>query len=77
MDRPCFDKKTHTDCPKRHSGCAIDCPEWAAYCVERDKEYERRAKVCKQNFILGKTIDDRHAKKLKREIEIRKYGFTK
>lgn len=44
MDSPCYDKATKTDCPRRCKGCAIDCPEWAAYEVERNKVYEQRAK---------------------------------
>ena len=42
MDNPCYDKTTKTDCPKRHPGCGADCPDWAAYVVERDAEYIRR-----------------------------------
>ena len=65
MDSPCYNRKTHTDCPKRHAGCAIDCPDWAAYCSERDKEYEERAEISKNNFALGRAIDNLAAKKLK------------
>ena len=43
MKQPCYNSETHSDCPRRHSGCAIDCPDWAAYCAERDKGYEKRA----------------------------------
>lgn len=77
MDSPCYNRETHTDCPRRHSGCAVDCPDWAAYCVERDKDYERRAEVCKKHFVIGKSIDDRIAKKLKRTIEVRTQGYMK
>ena len=42
MKPPCFNEETRTDCPKRCAGCAVNCPEWAAYVKERDKEYEHR-----------------------------------
>lgn len=42
MKNPCFNEETRTDCPKRCAGCAVNCPEWAAYVKERDAEYERR-----------------------------------
>ena len=77
MSNPCFNKETHTDCPKRHSGCAIDCPDWAAYCAERDKEYEKRAEVCEKNSLISKSLDNRIAKKMRRVIEDRTYGFAK
>lgn len=42
MKNPCFNEETRTDCPRRCSGCAVSCPDWAAYVKERDAEYERR-----------------------------------
>lgn len=42
MTSPCYDEKTKTDCPRRHAGCAVDCPKWADYIKERDEMYERR-----------------------------------
>lgn len=77
MKIPCYNTETQTDCPKRHSGCAVDCPEWAAYCEERDKDYEKRAEASKKNLIMGTTIDKRTAKKLRRMIDDRITGFTK
>jgi hypothetical protein len=41
---PCYDELTKTDCPRRHSGCAINCPEWAEYEKQREEEYRRRAR---------------------------------
>lgn len=42
MKNPCYNEQTKTDCPKRSQSCRLDCPKWAAYLIERDKEYERR-----------------------------------
>ena len=75
MDTPCFDKKTHTDCPRRHSGCAVNCPDLAKYVAERDKEYERRATVNNQNSMFFELLSGRVAKKLRRAIENRTTGF--
>jgi hypothetical protein len=44
MSHPCFDEKTRTDCPRRHCGCAVDCPDWAAYQKEREESYKKRAR---------------------------------
>lgn len=30
-------------CPRRGAGCHASCPEWAAYVVERDKDYDNRS----------------------------------
>ena len=40
MKNPCF--VDGRDCPRRQAGCARTCPDWAAYCVERDKIWKRR-----------------------------------
>lgn len=77
IKHPCFDRKTMTDCPRRHSGCAVDCPDWATYSAERDKEYDKRAEVCKNNFAIGASIDKHVSKKLKRIIDHRAAGFVK
>lgn len=42
MYPPCYDRATKTDCPKRTETCKLNCPKWAKYLEERDKEYERR-----------------------------------
>lgn len=49
MDSPCYDKKTKTDCPRRCGGCAVNCPEWAAYVAERNELYKQRARDCAHN----------------------------
>lgn len=41
---PCYDKKTHTDCSRRHVGCATTCKEWAEYQAERDADYVENQK---------------------------------
>ena len=77
MNCPCYNRETHTDCPKRHVGCAVGCPDWATYSAERDKEYEKRAEISKTNFALGRSIDNLVAKKLKRIIENRAYRYMR
>ena len=77
MTAPCFNAETHTDCPRRHAGCAVDCPEWAKYSAETTKEYKRRAKICEQKMDADATRDRRIANNLKRVIENRTSGFTK
>ena len=42
MESPCYNTKTKTDCPRRKAGCAVNCPEWAKYTQERNKEYHER-----------------------------------
>lgn len=39
---PCFDVATRTDCHNRSESCRLNCPKWAKYVKERDKEYEQR-----------------------------------
>lgn len=42
LDPPCYNKATKTDCPKRCTGCHINCPQWAIYVDRRDEEYKKR-----------------------------------
>lgn len=42
IKNPCFDERTKTSCPNRHSGCAMGCEKWDAYVRKRDQEYKRR-----------------------------------
>lgn len=37
MKQPC-----DRNCPRRCPGCAVSCPDWAAYLREREEEYKRR-----------------------------------
>lgn len=52
MTPPCRDRKTNADCPRRHVGCAVTCPEWAKYVESRSVDYEDRKRKCiSQDFI--------------------------
>lgn len=42
VQSPCFDRLNKQDCPERSENCRNDCPRWAEYVKERDKEYLRR-----------------------------------
>ena len=42
MKNPCYKESSRSDCPKRTPGCAVNCPDWAAYIQERDVVYQRR-----------------------------------
>lgn len=53
-NNPCYDKETKTDCPRRHAGCAVDCPEWAKYSEERAAEYKKRAENHEIEYTLHK-----------------------
>jgi hypothetical protein len=51
------------DCLDRKPGCAIDCPKWAEYLVERDGSYEIRAMMARQReYTVGKKIATLHRK---------------
>ena len=52
LPNPCFDSVTRKGCPDRHAGCAIDCPKWAAYTIEREKVYARRKVEYDTNAVL-------------------------
>ena len=62
MKPPCFNEETRTDCPKRHAGCAVNCPDWAKYVEARDAEYERR----KQETAITSAMLDRRNKSLEK-----------
>ena len=51
IQNPCYDKKTHTDCSKRHQGCSINCTEWQTYVEKRNQAYEEKKK--QQEAIQG------------------------
>ena len=42
VQSPCFDRLNKIDCPERSENCHNDCPRWAEYVKDRDKEYQRR-----------------------------------
>lgn len=69
MDSPCYDRRTHTDCPLRKSGCAATCKEWSEYQAKMGLEYKRRA------FLREVIIDPRRDKAiLKQKIKNRAGG---
>lgn len=54
-DNPCT-----PDCPRRRAGCAIDCPERAAFVEGRQQIYAERAKNAQRGFkTAGHTASDR------------------
>lgn len=34
------------ECTRRSAGCAVTCPDWAAYTARRDAEYAARVERC-------------------------------
>lgn len=42
MKNPCYNEKTHTDCPRRKAGCASSCEDWQEYVKIRDEVYKSR-----------------------------------
>lgn len=44
-------------CPRRVAGCHASCPEWAAYLVERDKDYRNRADIMRINDAIHDGYD--------------------
>lgn len=66
MSHPCFDEKTRTDCPRRHAGCAVNCPEWAAWEKEREEVYRKRAMELEADrAIIGNASDRADARRKK------------
>ena len=51
FENPCYDRNAKTSCPRRHEGCAVDCPEWAEYLKKRDAEYKKRDEMFKVENI--------------------------
>lgn len=68
MKHPCFNEETRTDCSRRHAGCAVDCPDWAAYVKERDAEYERRKIQFEVDSISYDGIRKAQERRLKKEM---------
>lgn len=50
MNPPCYNRETHTDCPKRCVGCRSTCEEWVIYEAAKKEEYERRYREKKDNY---------------------------
>ena len=62
------------DCPRRRGGCAIDCPEWAAFVADRQQIYAARkakAETCCNTYAhnrdnLRRQRDKQHHSRNKR-----------
>lgn len=67
MKNPCFNEETRTDCPKRCAGCAVSCPDWAAYVKERDAEYERRKEQADIDWIVHRGLDKAFERRMKKD----------
>lgn len=65
---PCFDVSTRTDCPRRHEGCAVGCPDWEKYVVERDAEYKKRRDEMGLRVIINDSYARRKARYLKKQM---------
>ena len=71
LPNPCYDSVAHKGCPDRKVGCAIDCPKWAAYTVEREKVYAKRRAEYETDEVLiergiTSTLDGRRRREAKR-----------
>lgn len=72
MKNPCFNEETRTDCPKRKGGCAVDCPEWAAYVKERDAEYKRRQEQAEIDRIIANRRDKAFELRMRRDVHYKR-----
>lgn len=70
VQSPCFDRLTRRDCPERCENCHNDCPRWAEYVKERDKEYQRRKAASMYTEGFNKQI----TRGLKRKQAMSKWG---
>lgn len=70
---PCYDIKTKTSCPDRHSGCAITCPKWADYEKARAAVYDKRKVSFETDDIVFKQQRKRTEKHLKSQIRFRRF----
>ena len=39
MSSPCYDEKTHVDCPDRCIGCHSICEKWKEHEKKKEKQY--------------------------------------
>lgn len=65
---PCYDEATKTDCPRRHGGCAIDCPEWAEYVKKRDEANRKRYAESNANSVISDSHMRHSEKRQRREL---------
>ena len=50
MNPPCYNRETHTDCPKRRVGCRSTCEEWEKYETAKKEEYAQRQSEVETNY---------------------------
>lgn len=50
MNPPCYNRETHTDCPKRRVGCRSTCEEWQKFEAANADERERRYMANKDSY---------------------------
>ena len=74
MKSPCYDEKTHTDCPKRHAGCAATCPEWAEYDAHRKEVYKKRVITGLANAAADAAIYKYKTQYAKKEIRRKRFN---
>lgn len=67
---PCYDRVNKKDCPERCENCHADCPRWAEYVKDRDKEYRRRNASSMYTDGFNKQI----TRGLKRKQAMAKWG---
>lgn len=70
VQSPCFDRLNKRDCPERGENCHNDCPRWAEYVKERDKEYQRR----KAASLYTEGHDKQITRGLKKKHALAKWG---
>lgn len=70
VQSPCFDRLNKRDCPERSENCHNDCPRWAEYVKERDKEYQRR----KAASMYTEGHDKQITRGLKKKHALAKWG---
>jgi hypothetical protein len=73
MLNPCYDEATHTDCPNRRGGCAVNCKKWAKYCEERNKRYEEEYNKKTRKQADESFKYDRKAKRAMRILQKSRY----
>lgn len=68
MINPCYDQKTHTDCPNRKAGCASTCEKWREYEKIRNQGYKEKY----IRYLYSYNGKGYYGKKLKQDLDNRK-----
>ena len=58
-NNPCYNEETKTDCPRRHAGCAVGCPDWAKYSEEKQELYKQRVEDNNIRYTIGRKAMER------------------